>query len=70
MPGLQTYNVNMIKLNERLYGQAGYLITYPGSPPSCEKALKAHSILSELTGKTIPVVIRTSLFMKTIQPDQ
>ena len=69
MPGLPTYNVNMIKLNERLYGQAGYL-TYPGSPPSCKQALKAHSILSELTGKTIPVVIRISLFMKTIQPDQ
>ena len=39
-------------------------------PPPCKQALKALSILSELTSQTIPVVIRISLFMKTIQPDQ
>ena len=36
----------------------------------CKQALKALSILLELTGQTIPVVIRISLFVKTMQPDQ
>ena len=32
-----------------------------GPPPSCKQALKALSILSELTCQTIPVVTRISL---------
>ena len=38
--GHPTCHVNVIKLNERLYGQAGYLTspTY-GPPPSCKQAL-------------------------------
>ena len=39
-------------------------------PPPRKQALKALSMLSELTGQTVPVVIRISLFVKTIQPDQ
>ena len=36
------------------------------SPPQCKQALKALSILSELTGQTIPVVIRILLSIFSI----
>ena len=49
LAGHPPYHVNVVKLNEKLYGQADYphlsvYLTYLGSPPPCKQALSGKNV--------------------------